>query len=142
LPASTFACIAAPSARRAADYHDAFDVLDRKAGVAQRLAHRSQGLLYQGLGDAAEGFCIQGQIHHVAGGELRGDRRLAVEGQLLLSLARLHLQQPHVARPERRELGVLDRPAEHALVEIVAAEHRVAAGSHYLEYAARELQDR
>jgi hypothetical protein len=75
-----------------------------RPGIAQRLAHRAEGLLHQGLRDAAEGLGIDPQVDDVAGGEPRGDRRLAVEGEVLLRLARPHLQQAHVPRIERRQL--------------------------------------
>src|SRR5436305_5582139 len=65
-----------------------------------------------------------------------------MQREVLLRLARANEQETHVARGERRELRLLDDPAEHPLVEIVAAEHRVAARRHHFEYAARELQYR
>jgi hypothetical protein len=46
-----------------------------------------------------------------------------------------------VLRTERRQLRLLHDPAEHALVEVVAAEHRVAARGDDLEYAARKLEN-
>src|SRR5439155_14067034 len=91
---------------------------------------------------AAEGFGIERLIDELASGELRADRGFAVHGEVFLGFARAHQEQAHVARRERRELRLLDHPAEHALVEVIAAEHRVAARSDHLEYAPRQLQDR
>jgi len=41
---------------------------------------------------------VDRQVDELAGREPRGDRRLAVVGEVLFRLARLHEQQPHVAR--------------------------------------------
>ena len=62
-------------------------------------------------------------------------------GQVFLGLARLQQQLPHVARGERREFRLLDDPAEHALVPVVAAERGVAVGRNHLEHALGELED-
>ncbi len=123
-------------ARRTADHHHALHVVDGEPRIAQRLAHRTQGLLHQRLRDAAERLGIERDVDEFAGGELRRDLRLAVQRQVFLGLARAYQQEAHVARRKRRELGLLDDPAEHALVEIISAEHRVAARRHDLEYAA------
>jgi hypothetical protein len=68
---------------------------------------------------------------------LADQRRFAVVGQGLLRLARFHVEQPHVARVERRQVRFLERPAHQSLVEIVAAESGVAIGRKNLEDAAR-----
>ena len=62
--------------------------------------------------------------------------------QELFRLAGLDQQQAHVPGRERRELRLLDAPAEHALVEVIAAEQRIAARCDDLEHAAREPEDR
>ena len=129
-------------ARRAADHHHALDLVHRQAGIAQRLAYRAERLVHQRLGDAAEGLGVERDIDQLARGELCRDVSFRMKRQELLRLAGLDQQQAHVPGRERRELRLLDAPAEHALVEVVAAEHRVAARRDDLEHAARELENR
>ncbi len=112
-----------------------------EAGIAQGLPGRRDGLLHQRLRDLVEYFGRQHQIDIFVAAEFDGDRYLAVLGKLLLGFAGTHLQQAHVLQRERRQLCLLDDPAENAMIEIVAAQCRIAAGRHHLEDTFRQAQD-
>jgi hypothetical protein len=125
----------------AADHHHALHLVDRKAGITQRLARRCQRLADEARGHPVEFGLGQRRVHHFAGRQHGGDAHLGVLGQRFLGVARLGQQQPHVARRQRREAALLDHPAEHALVEVVAAQRRVAVGREHFEHALGELED-
>ena len=81
-------------------------------------------------------------LHDFAGLQDSLDRRFVVGRQLFLGLARFHHQRGGVFVRQWREFRLFPDPAEQAVVEIVAAEGRIAAGGQYFEHAFRELQDR
>jgi hypothetical protein len=129
-------------ARRAADHDHAAHVGHGEPGIAQGLfGRRDMVFLHQGAGDFGEDFGGQHQIDILAAAELDGDRRLAVLGKLFLGFAGAHLQQSRILQRKRRQFGLFDDPAEHAVIEIVAAQRGIAAGGHDLEYAFRQAQD-
>ena len=92
--------------------------------------------------NAAEGLALQREVDKLARRKSRRERRFAVRGQGLLGLARLAVQQTGVARLEQRKPCLLEHPAKHAVIEIVATERRIAVGREHLEHAARQPQDR
>ena len=129
-------------ARRSADHHHALHVLRPHARVAQRLLHRLQRLGHQRAGDFGKDLRRQLQIDDFAAREPRRNRRHAVRRQVFLGFARAGQQQARILGRERLELGRLEHPAEDALVEVVAAERRIAAGRQHFENAARQVEDR
>ncbi len=77
----------------------------------------------------------QFKIDHFAAVKTRRDRRHAVRRQIFLGFARARQQQARVLDRQRLELGRLEDPAEDPLIEVVAAERRIAAGRQHFENA-------
>ena len=73
-------------------------------------------------------YITKAQVDELAGGQPRGDRRLAMPGQELLGLAGSHLQQARVLVRKGLELGLLDDPAVvldgHARVRVRGSRER------------------
>jgi hypothetical protein len=64
-----------------------------------------------------------------------------IVGQKLLGFPAAHHQTPGVLRRERLQLGLLDDPAVDPVIEIVAAQGRIATGRHDFENTFGQLQD-
>jgi hypothetical protein len=110
-------------------------------GIAQCLAYRQQGFVDQGFGDLAEGVLIQRQVDGMAIGQQGRDAGVAVFGQCFLGFAGAGQQQTGVLGRQAVQVGLLQNPAIHAVVEVVAAQGRVAAGGQHFKHATGELED-
>ena len=128
--------------RGAADHHHALDVFGAQSGVAQRLAHRREGLPDQVVGDRRELVAPDRQVHFLARSELADDRRLAGVRQQLLGLPRARQQAAQILGARRLDARLVEAPAEQPVIEVVATEGGVAVGREHLEHASRQPQDR
>jgi hypothetical protein len=129
-------------ARRAADHHHAVDVFDARVGVAHRLADRIHRLADQMLRDLDELGGRDRHLHQLARLQDRLDRCFFVRRQQFLGLAGLDHQRRGVLVRQRRQARLFHDPAEQAMVEIVAAQGRIAAGRQHFEHAFGQLEDR
>ncbi|MCY1231020.1 NAD-specific glutamate dehydrogenase [compost metagenome] len=93
-------------------------------------------------GNLLERLVSQRQVDDLAGVEHCVDHSAVRFRQGFLGGPRAHHQQAHVLRRQRLQIGLLDDPAQQALVEVIAAQRGIAAGGHHLEHAARELEHR
>ncbi|ENO91170.1 NAD-specific glutamate dehydrogenase [Thauera sp. 28] len=125
----------------AADHDHALDFVRSEPRVTQGLAHRAQGLLHEGLGHFRELVAADDKIHLLARGQPDVDGCLLAGGEKLLRLARLHLQTTCILERRRRDARLVENPAEQTVVEVIAAQGRIAIGRQHLEDAARELED-
>ncbi len=128
-------------ARGTADHHDALDVFHFQLGIAQGAARRLQGARHQVLRHLVERFARERQVDQFAAAQYRGDLRLRRFGELFLGGARLGQQQARIVRTQGRKPGLLQHPAIDAMVEIVAAQRRVAVGGEHFEHALGQFQD-
>ncbi len=99
------------------------------------------GFLHQVRGDLGEGFGGKRQVHLLAALQHGVDLGFRLGGQQFLGFARLHHQQARVLVGQGRELFLLGDPAQQAMVEVVAAQGRIAAGGQHFEHALGQLQD-
>src|SRR2546425_10096936 len=138
--------------RHAADEDDLVDLVRRDAGVGEALLHRADRLLDE---VADELFELAPRERHdevlrtrrVGGDERQVDLRLLGRAELDLRLLRGLLEplERHAVALEVDALvllELLDEPVHDPLVEVVAAEVRVAVRRLHLEDAFAELQDR
>ena len=126
---------------------DGFD-----AGVGQRLLHRLHRALQQIVDELLELRARQLHLQVLRTGLIRRDERqvdvgLEHRGELDLRLLRRFLQtlQRHPVLAEIDAVGLLelgDHPVDDALIEIVAAEMRVAVGRLHLDDAFADFEDR
>ena len=93
-------------------------------------------------GDLAKDRLRQRQVDRQSIGQRRLHHRGIVIGQVLLGFARLDQQQPRIGGRQWRHLGRLDDPAEHAMIEVIAAKRRIAIGGQHFEHALGQAQDR
>ena len=142
----------ARDARRAADQHDFVDLRRVDAGVGQRLLGRADRLLQQVFDQRLE--LRARQLHRqvlraarVGGDERQVDLRLHHRRQLHLGLLR-RLAQPlqrHAVLAEVDAVALaelVDDPLDDALIEVVAAQVRVAVGRLHFDHALADFEDR
>jgi hypothetical protein len=84
-------------------------------------------LVDQVLGDLVERLRRDPQMHFLARTQHGVHRHFGLGGQQFLGFARLHHQQRGVFVRQRRQLFFLMDVAEQAVVEVVAAQRRIAA---------------
>ena len=139
------------NARRAADQNHFVDLVRRQSGIAQRLLHRFHGALQQVFHQLLELRPRQLQLHVLRPGRIRRQERQVDLG--LLQLRKLDLGffrrflQPldghailaHVDALVALEFG--DHPLDDALVDVVAAQVRVAVGGLHFHHAFAHFQD-
>ena len=139
-------------AGRAADEQDLVDLRDGLLGVRERLLERVDGALDEVLDHALELGARELDLHVLRAGRVRRQ-----EGQVDLGLRRRRqldlrllggvleaLQHQLVAADVDADvlLELLDQPLDDAIVEVVAAEVRVAVGRDDLDHVLRDLEDR
>ncbi|ENO90271.1 NAD-specific glutamate dehydrogenase [Thauera linaloolentis 47Lol = DSM 12138] len=129
-------------ARRAADHHHALDLFGRQSGIAQRFAHRRQGLLYQVAGHVGELVAGDDDVDQLARAQAQVDGRLFAGREQFLHFARFHLQPAGVFQRRRIDVGAFEDGAEQPVVEIVATQRRIAIRRQHFENAARQLENR
>ena len=138
--------------RGAADQQDLVDLTDIQTRVRQRLLGRNHRALDQVSGDAVElgsGQCrlkVERSVRR-CGDEGQVDAGAGHAGQLDLCLFRRVTQslQDHFVLPQIDAVLPLEavrHPVNDSLVEVVAAEMRVAVGGKHLKHAVRDLQKR
>ena len=128
-------------ARRAADQHDALDVGGRRA--RHRAARACTGCSVFGdevARDLGERLGVERQRRPRRRRQRRDDRR-GRRGRSAFSFASRDFTSSRRASAgdSGGSFAGLDDPAEHAMIEVVAAERRVAVGREHLEHAARQL---
>ena len=128
--------------RRTANQHHALDVRRLQTGIAQRVARGVERLVDQMLGHAGKGIGRDVEIDPLPGRQARLQRGGGAGRQRFLDSTRLDRQQALVLRRQQRQIGLLQRPAIQPVVEVIAAERGVAAGSQHLEHALGEAEDR
>jgi hypothetical protein len=127
-------------ARRSTDEHDVVDLLGGDAGVGERLAARVHRTLDERrIRRSNDARSIRASIGFPWSSTANVTSSACDSSRLADSAAR-------TCRAERRAVGILDPrlTEEHRgerLVEVVAAEARVARRRHHLEHAVVELED-
>ncbi len=127
---------------RSADHNHALDVVGTQTCIAQGLLDGLHGFRDQRLGDLGEGCNVELDIDHFSRGQTDGNLRFRIIGQVFLGFAATHHQKTAVLWRQGLQLGLLDHPAENAMVEIVATESGVATSRHHFENTLGQLQDR
>ncbi|EIM97742.1 NAD-specific glutamate dehydrogenase [Paraburkholderia hospita] len=130
-------------ARRAADEHDAVDIGRRQLRVAQRLFRRAERALNQRLCDCFERRFVDGDVDLCGACERYLDRSARRRRQRFLRDAHRVEQQAHVLGRQRLggNVSLLQHMTIQRVIEVVAAERRIAARREYFENALRELQN-
>jgi hypothetical protein len=98
-------------------------------------------LVDQVLGDLVERLRRDPQMHFLARTQHGVHRHFGFGGQQFLGFARLHHQHGRVFVRQRRQLFFLMDVAEQAVVEVVAAQRRIAARGQHFEHALAQLED-
>ncbi len=139
-------------ARRAADEHDLVDVRRLQPGIGKRLPDRRHRALQQVVDELLELRARQLHLQVlrpvlIGGDERQVDVGLHHGGELDLRLLRRFLQplQRHPVLAQIDAVGLLelgDDPVDDPLIEIVAAEVRVAVGRLHLDDALADLENR
>ena len=138
--------------RRAADQHDLVDVRRLQSGVGERLLHRPHRPLEQFVGELLELRPRQLHLQMLRTALIRRDERQIDVGlehrrELDLGLLRRFLQtlKGHAVLAQIDAVALLelgDHPVDDSLIEIVAAEMRVAVGRLDLDDALAHFEDR
>ncbi len=122
-------------ARCATHQHHAVHVVYTKIRIAQRLARGGHGLCHQVLGNFSEFGGREFQMHLLATGKRCVDVGLVLGRQQFLRFACLDHQEAGVFMRQGRQFGLFDNPAKQAMVKVIAAQCRIAAGGQHFKHA-------
>ena len=135
------------NARRSADQHDFVDLFGRDARIGQRLLARANGAVEHRLDQLLEDVARNLALIAVAVGQLDVEARNIFRRQRDLGVNRGLAQRLHRAGMRAQidtVLGVnlVERNREQQIVDVVAAQMRVAVGRLHFEDAVAQLEDR